>query len=163
MNSIRLALIWLLTMGYASVVLASSIIPRTFHPYADVFNENESSALEIVAKQTSFMTPYQYKMQSFADLFIPFEVRSKSEEMVSYRLSYPVFSHYCELNDEPTPINEVTIRLDNAAWPQEGGRFFDGALKREHVITLDYPVIELVSQSQLCYGTLGIQVELVHL
>lgn len=147
----------------AESVQSSNVISHTFTPQITLFNDSASESIEIQAPQLSFMTPYSHKEQSFSKLTIPFDVVSLSGVAVDYRLSLPISMHFCESNDaEVTSLNGVTVKLDNQTWPSLEDTPFHSA-RGKHFMTISYPTIMQSEVNQLCYGTLGVQVENVTL
>ncbi|RZP84930.1 hypothetical protein [Vibrio vulnificus] len=142
---------------------SSNVISHTFAPQITLFNDSVSESIEIQAPQLSFVTPYSHKEQSFSQLTVPFDVVSLSGAAVDYRLSLPISMHFCESSGaEATPLNGVSVKLDNQTWPSLEDAPFHSA-RGKHFMTISYPMITQSEVNQFCYGTLGVQVENVTL
>lgn len=142
---------------------SSNVLSHRFLPEITIFNDSASEAIEIQAAQLDFIAPYSHKEQSFSELTIPFDVVSLSGVAVDYRLSLPISMHFCESNTgDATSLSGVTVKLDSKTWPSPSDVPFH-SVRGKHFMTISYPTITQLDVNQLCYGTVGVQVEIATL
>lgn len=148
--------------------VTANAIERALTPYVSIFNRSNSGAIQIKAPRTQFVIPYSDDDGSFSPLAIEFNVISLSETPIDYRLTLPLSQHFCVVDNKDTALTLKDITIDGApiasslsTLPGHKGILTTGVKEKTHVMTVTYPRIERSSSSIFCYGTLGIQAEVV--
>ncbi|MDK9782317.1 hypothetical protein KIT90_13090 [Vibrio sp. B172a] len=159
----------LIAFGITNSAFASDKHQHVFSPYIHIINNiSPSDAIEIRASEKSFIIPYLDKNEAFAPLSMPFEVISLKGSNIDYKLTLPLVQNFCEIGGITNKFSGVKLFLDGKPWAWSGstspgheGYQYSTSASQSHTMQLTYPKIKKARESQLCYGTLGVQVEIV--
>lgn len=147
---------------------AIATVERTLTPHVSIFNQSNSGSIEITAPETQFVIPYSIQNETFLPLDINFNVISLNDTSIDYRLTLPVSQHYCSVDNQDSVLTLKQITIDgtpiassSSSLPGHEGIVETDIIKKKHVLTVTYPEISRGSSSIFCYGTLGIQAEVI--
>lgn len=156
---------------FFSISSSSSQISKPFNPSVSIFkSSNSNGGLKFVIEKERYTALYSSLLNSFDPIEMPFKIESTNSGSTNYVMNLSLSKHYCRVSNQEITTKELSvtdITLDSSPLALSPQLFknheytIPAHSTNDHTLRIEFPRIDMKSEEQECFGTLGLTASIV--